>query len=485
MRTKLFSLLVLVCVLLSACAGGKTATPAPPQVIKETVLVPQTQVVEATKIVEATKLVESTVIVEATKIVEVPKVVEVTPTAGPNPEAVIAGVEPNAEITFWTFWLSPTFDDYIKSTIARFEATYPGVKVKWEDHQATFQDDLRNSFAAGNAPDVINLSVSEGWVSDYATQGLLLNLDDVVPQSVKDLYFPGLWKEQLVDGKNFQFPWYQGIGVDLINTKIYTDTANFPKTIDGLPALCKTIKEKTGTLCDIRLTVNDLLAQMVYEGNVKVISDDGKTFTFDSAEGVAWLQMYVDMVKAGTVDKTVLVAEQDRTGLDLFVGGNAAFYATGPNLIREVRSNNPALYGYLAVVQAPVGKSGVLGKGLMSISVKKDTKFPNASIALAQFFTNPRSMLEFSKLVAVYPSTPLSYDDPFFSTPSVAIEDSAKPIAKDIISKYADIVPSIPKKADVNEIVLKHIQDALFNNVPVQEALTAAVKEANALIATP
>jgi ABC-type glycerol-3-phosphate transport system substrate-binding protein len=189
------------------------------------------------------------------------------------------------------------------------------------------------------------------------------------------------------------------------------------------------------------------------------------------------------MVKDGTVDKTVLVAEQDRVGLDLFVSGNAAFYQTGPNLIREVRANNPALYGYLAAVPAPVGKSGVLGKGLMGISVKKDTKFPKAAIALAQFFTNPRSMLEFSKIVAIYPSTPASYDDPFFSTPSLAIEDSAKPIAKEIISKYADIVPTIPKKADVNEIVLKHIQDALFNDVPVQQALSDAVKEANALIA--
>ena len=90
----------------------------------------------------------------------------------PDPaEAVIPNVEPNAEISFWTFYLSPTFDQYIKDTIARFEATYPGVKVNWEDHQATFQDDLNNAFAAGNAPDVINLSVSEGWVTDYATQG--------------------------------------------------------------------------------------------------------------------------------------------------------------------------------------------------------------------------------------------------------------------------------------------------------------------------
>ncbi|HEX9028899.1 MAG TPA: extracellular solute-binding protein, partial [Anaerolineales bacterium] len=214
----------------------------------------------------------------------------------------------------------------------------------------------------------------------------------------------------------------------------------------------------------------------------KVISDDGKTFTFDSADGVAWLQMYVDMVKDGTVDRTVLVTDQDRTGLDLFTSGKAAFYQTGPNLIRDVRQNNPALYGYLATVPAPVGKSGVVGKGLMGISVKNDTKFPNAAIALAQFFTNPKSMLEFSKIVAIYPSTPASYDDPFFSAKPVAIEDSAKPIAKDIVSKYDDILPTIPKKADVNNIVLQAIQQALFNGVPAQKALSDAVAAANALI---
>jgi ABC-type glycerol-3-phosphate transport system substrate-binding protein len=468
MRTKIFVLLILASILLSACAAPATPTTAiqaPP--VKETVIVPQTQVVQQTTVVE--------------------KVVVVTPTPGPNPEAVIQGVEPNAEITFWTFWLSPTFDDYIKNTIARFQATYPGVKVNWEDHQATFQDDLRNAFAAGNAPDVINLSVSEGWVSDYATQGKLLALDDKVPQSVKDMYFPGLWKEQLVDGVNYQFPWYQGINVELINKQIYDKTGlkveDFPKTIDGLPALCKTIKQKTNTLCDIRLTVNDLLTQMVYEGNVKVISDDGKKFTFDSPDGVAWLQMYVDMVKAGTVDKTALVTDQDRVGLDLFTSGKAAFYATGPNLIRDVRANNPGLYGYLTTVPSPIGKSNVVGKGLMSISVKKDTKFPMASIALAQFFTNPQSMLDFSKIVAIYPSTPASYDDPFFSAKPVAIEDSAKPFAKQIISTYADIVPTIPKKADVNNIVLQAVQQALFNNGPAQKALSDAVAKANALLA--
>jgi len=116
------------------------------------------------------------------------------------------------------------------------------------------------------------------------------------------------------------------------------------------------------------------------------------------------------------------------------------------------------------------------------MSVKNDTPYPNAAIALAQFFTNPKSMLEFSKIVSIYPSTPDSYDDPFFSAKPVAIEDSAKPFAKDAISKYADIVPTIPHKADVNQIVLDAIQQALFNGVDPQEALSDAVAKANALL---
>jgi ABC-type glycerol-3-phosphate transport system substrate-binding protein len=294
-----------------------------------------------------------------------------------------------------------------------------------------------------------------------------------------------LWEQQVVDGKHYQFPWYQGIIVNLVNTKILSDAGftvgDFPATLDGLPAFCQTIKDETGTLCDIRLTVNDLLAQMTYEGGVQVINADGTAFTFDSPEAVAWLQMYVDMVKAGTVDRTVLITDQDRVGLDLFTSGQAAFYNTGPNLIREVRANNPGLYGYLGVVPAPVGKSGVVGKGLMAL-VKGDTEYPMASIALAQFFSNPRSMLEFSKIVAIYPSTPASYDDPFFSAVPVAIEDSAKPYAKDAVSKLADIVPFVPHKADVNEIVLQAVQQALFNNVDPQTALSDAVAQANALL---
>jgi len=412
----------------------------------------------------------------------------------PDPaEAVIPNVEQGANITFWTFYLSQTFDQYIKDTIARFQATYPGVTVNWEDHQASFQDDLKNAYAAGKAPDVFNASVSEGWVSDYASKGLLLSLDDKVPPAVQQTYFPGLWKEQLVDGKNYQFPEYQGISVDLINKQLFDkagiNVADFPKTVDGLPQICQTLKDKASTVCDIRLTVNDMLAQMVYEGGVNILSADGKKFAFDSQAAVDWVNMYAGMVKAGTVDNDILTTSDDRIGLLLFSSGQAPFYATGLNLIHVVKANNSQLYDNLAAVPAPVGKSGVVGNGLMSIVVNAQTKYPNASMALAQFFTNARTMTALSKISSVFPSTPKSWDDPYFSSTSPLIEDSARSTAKDVISHYADIVPSLPTgvaKADVNDIVLKAVESVLFpaagTTPDTQAILTQAVADANALI---
>jgi putative chitobiose transport system substrate-binding protein len=403
-----------------------------------------------------------------------------------NPEAVIPGVEDGAEISFWTFYLSPTFDDYIQATIDRFEETYPGVTVNWEDHQATFLDDYRNAFAAGNAPDVANLSNNEGWVREFAEKDLLLSMTDSLPAEVIDDYFPDLFNDSLVDGKSYQVPWYQAVPVELVNTEIFEAAGltvdDFPETWDGIPELCKTIKDATGKLCDIRLTVNDYLAQMVYEGGVDVINEGGTEFTFDSAEGVAWLQTYVDMVAAGTVDRAQLITADDRTALELFTSGNAPFYNTGPQLIREVKTSNPDLYEKLAIAPFPVGKSGVIQPTSMAISVKADTEFPNASMALAVFFTNAMSEVEFSKVVAVYPSVIAAYEDPFFSEEPELIEDSARPLAKDIIAKEKNIMPTIPKKADVNAIVGSAVESALFNNVPAQQALTDAVTQANALL---
>lgn len=460
------SILLVLAFVLSACAQP---APAEPQIVEKTVVVTQEVVVE--KPVEVVKEVE--------KVVE--KVV--TPTPGPNPEATIPDVEEGAEITFWTFYLSPTFDQYIKDTIARFNEAYPGVTVNWEDRQATLQEEYRNSLAAGNAPDVVNLSTS--WVTEFASKDQLLNLTDNLPQEVIDQYFPGLFNQVNVGGKSYQVPWYQAIDIYLVNKDVLTKAGltmeDMPKDFDQLMQVCKTIKETTGIPCGLRMRADNLLMDMAYQGGVQVMNEEGTAFTFDSPEAVEWLNYWAEMIKNDYTARDILLAD-DRAGLERFTTGQMPFYVTGPQLIRVVRENNPGLYGYLDIAPQAVGKSGALPPVSMSLAVTAATKYPNAAMALASFFTNPRSQLEFAKIVSIYPSSPESYKDPFFTQKPVAIEELARPLAEGIISQQTNIMPEIPQPADVNEIVRAAFESVVFGDADAQTALTDAVQQANALL---
>jgi len=91
-------------------------------------------------------------------------------------------------------------------------------------------------------------------------------------------------------------------------------------------------------------------------------------------------------------------------------------------------------------------------------------------------------MLEFAKIVSIYPSTPASYEDAFFTQKPVAIEDQIRPIAESIISQQKNILPEIPNQAEVNEVMRQAVEAALFGGTDPQTALTDAVEQANALI---
>jgi putative chitobiose transport system substrate-binding protein len=406
------------------------------------------------------------------------------PAGGTSEQAVIPNVEPGAEITFWTYFLSPTFDEYIQDTIARFNEVYPDVTVNWEDRQATLQDEYRNSLAAGNAPDVVNLSTR--WVPEFAQNDQLINMSEALPAEVREQYFPSLFEQVQVDGQSYQVPWYQAVSIYAINTELIEQAGltveDMPADYDQLREVCQTLKDQANTQCGLRLNADNLLSDMAYQGGVQVMNEDGTEFTFNSPEGVAWLQYWADMVKNDLTARDLILAAEDRPGLERFSAGQLPFYATGPQLIRIIKENNPDLYPKLAISPVAVGRSGAVPPSSMSIAVSAQTEYPNASLALATFFTNPESMTEFAKLVPVFPSTPASYDDPFFSEPGELIEDQPRAIAREVIGQQADILPEIPNAREVNEVVRQAVEQALFSDVTPEQALQGAVEQANALI---
>ena len=86
-------------------------------------------------------------------------------------------------------------------------------------------------------------------------------------------------------------------------------------------------------------------------------------------------------------------------------------------------------------------------------------------------------MVEFAKQVVGLPVLAQAFEDPFFSRRPTRSRTAPGRSPKDIIATYADIVPTIPKKADVNEIVLKAVESALFSDVSAQQALTTPSRQ--------
>ena len=166
--------------------------------------------------------------------------------------------------------------------------------------------------------------------------------------------------------------------------------------------------------------------------------------------------MYVDMVAAGTVDNAALTTPDDRVGLLIFSAGQAPFYQTGPNLIREVKSNNAipvrgprGRAGSCRQVRRPrQGPDGHVGQGRHEVPQRvhragavlhEPAHHDRASPSSRRSIRRRRRR---SKTRTSAPTTDL-------------IEDSVRPIAGETIATYADIVPTVPNKADVNAIVLE------------------------------
>jgi len=99
----------------------------------------------------------------------------------------------------------------ITTMIDRFNAENPDIRIDVNVIAWPGYPQLTAQIAAKDPPDLVTMH--EGVISDYASKGLLLGLNSTVPKAVQDIYFPGLWNEQLVKGENFQFPWYQGLNV--------------------------------------------------------------------------------------------------------------------------------------------------------------------------------------------------------------------------------------------------------------------------------
>ena len=197
----IFILLALAAVLLTGCG-----TDAAPEVIKETVIVPET--------------------------------VEKLVTAVPEPAGPVT-------ISFWHGFNELETQTLDEVVIPAFEAAFPDIDVESLNvPYDQFRRKLLTSMAGGTAPDLIRSDII--WVPEFADMGALARLDEVMPdfQDYADKMFPGPLSTNYFKGGYYGLPLDTNTRILVYNKDMFDDAGIDapPATMDEFLAACEKIQ---------------------------------------------------------------------------------------------------------------------------------------------------------------------------------------------------------------------------------------------------
>ncbi len=341
------------------------------------------------------------------------------------------------ELEMWTLALSPTFDDYINGVIADFEAEHEGVTVNWVDlPDGGFPDRFFASVAADRAPDVVNLNTSR--MLQAQEQGALVNLSEEATPEQLGIYFENLLDSSSVGGDVYAFPWYQAPTVLMYNKAIFADADLDP---EAPPATYADALEQALTIREATLLEGisplPFPEDWLVQNGVSILNEDGTAPAFNTPEGVAALQIYVDAEESRAVSREAANFDYEKSIRD-FVGGQSAMLVTGPQFIRTVESDGPEVYKNLGVAPYPQTETGIIPNAIQNMVVPAGSDNIELAIELANFVTNDVNQLAFAKLVSIFPSTKEAAQDPFFCSDEESLEGQARCIQANSIERGFD-----------------------------------------------
>jgi multiple sugar transport system substrate-binding protein len=361
--------------------------------------------------------------------------------------------------------------------------------------------DLDREIKQDIAGSTINWCVGSNHTSFAPQYGdIYIDLKEVVPAEELALYVPGTLKSAEIDGRLVQLPRVTDVSNLYYNKRVYNDETVKAK-----------YKEKFGKDLAPPTTYDEFKEQAIFlasppnlYGTAFAGKDEGMTGrfmellranggdmfddkwnpTFNSPEGVAALQWFVDLynakaVPAGTVNYTWDDIGQafaaGTLALDLDWPGFAAFYND---------KEKSKIAGDVGFAVAPSGSAGKRGawSGSHSFSVTESCENKDAAVSFVVFMTNYESeMMEaeagnlptrtkvFEDVVAKFKADDNAYMADMFETWEKSLAEARTP-------------PLVPQWIEVSNVVWPQLQAAIVGEKTPKEALDQAASEATTIL---
>lgn len=398
-------------------------------------------------------------------------------TAKPTAEETQTEAGLSGEITFQTWSLKgDKFSPYFEKLVADFEAANPGTTINWIDQPGDgYADKVMQQATAGQLPDVVNLPPD--FAFPLAQAGKLADLRAADPAAI-DLFTPGGIAAYEFDGLDgsFGYPWYLGTDLNWWNTQAFTDYGldpeKLPTTLDELYEQALIMAEASGGSMHLMSSAPQL-GELAAAG--VTLFKDGE-FVFNTEDGVAVLQKYVDLYQAGAMPLEVL---QDTYlgNSQLFLQGKVAWTTGSASFPRDLDEKAPTI----AAVTVASGRIGVPPLFVQGVSVSAESKNPDLALAFAQFAMNDDNQIEFVRLAQGFlPGTAYANANPETFTSAITepkMAEAAKVLAAQMPN--ARVLEPVQFSSAMKTYVQQQITAAMRGDLSAQEALDKAVQYCN------
>ncbi len=383
-----------------------------------------------------------------------------------------AGADEAVTIRLDQFSGSGASEEALKKMIAKFNEQYPNVKVELQSFgYDDYFTQLQSKIVGGSAADVFELNF-ENFVA-YASEDVLLDIGDLIGDT------SGFNQTALeafqYDGKQFGIP-NSFSNVVLIYNKDLFDKAgvSYPTDDWTWTDMLEAAKKIRALSADTYGLYRPLSFHEFYKGvkqnGGSLLSEDGKNFTVNLPQNVETLEIMSDWVTGSNV----MPSDAQMGGMgdwDLFKSGRLGMIVTGIWAFSDFTDNCDFAWD-VAVEPGNTAKATHFFSN--AYVVNKETANPGAAAALAAFLAGSKEAAQI-RVDASWELPPVTYQDVLDSYLKVTPPENREAVFKSL--DYLVTPPVVKQQSEMQEIISKHLNNAVSGNVSAKDALDACQAE--------
>lgn len=378
------------------------------------------------------------------------------------------GAPPAQEVTI-TFQeqLNDAQTAAMEELVARFESENPGIKVELlRDNDSSYYDKLVTQITAGKGPDIARVEPAKA--PQYIASDWALPVGDVIDSSE---YFEAALGAVTKDGELYGVPIeVEGLGLvyrtDLLAEVGYDEPpATWDEFVDAAQKLTGDGRYGVGLFGGWGAFE---FYPWLWQAGAEVLNEDGTEAVFNSPEAVEALQLWVDLQASAMPAGMATATEDDVKGP--FISGTLAMFTSGPWVISSLAE--AGIDGKWALAPLPAGAESATVLGGMDLLVLKNSEHPEEAKQFLSWLMSDENIRDYYLAVGGVPAKTTLFDDPAFA------DDPYLPAFQDILAD-ARSRPTVAAAGDVDTALGTAVQAALAGTATPQEALDAAVAEAN------